>query len=157
MARIIRDAPVCLFCSGPSRFLSKFNKLTVRITLGHTLNKSTPVVLLVCMKSYQRSSSVKPSLRKADAKVVLLSVPTKQISKYFSEYFVNKYNSLNMTTTRDKTKVRPHGSHLYHYARTRGMFITLQRELQRREPPQREPQQQEQQPSQQPACVNDGS
>ena len=33
-----------------------FSKLTVRITLGHTLKKSTPVVLLVCMKSYQRSS-----------------------------------------------------------------------------------------------------
>ncbi|MBO7111182.1 MAG: hypothetical protein J6W18_04465, partial [Bacteroidaceae bacterium] len=68
-------------------------KLTVRITLGHTLMKSTPVVLLVCMKSIQRTSS----LRKADAKVVLLDIPTKQIGKYFSEYFVNKYNSLNMT------------------------------------------------------------
>ena len=62
-----------------------------------------------------------------------------------------------MTTDRHKTKVRPHGSHLYHYAHTRGILIILQRELQRREPPEREPQQREQQPSQQPACVNDGS
>ena len=44
-----------------------------------------------------------PSLRKADAKVQPLRVTTKQKDKYFSEYFVNKYNSLNMTTA-DKNK-----------------------------------------------------
>ncbi|MBO7049420.1 MAG: hypothetical protein J6W42_02255, partial [Bacteroidaceae bacterium] len=35
---------------------------------------------------------VMPSLRKADAKVVLMDGPTKQIGKYFLEYFVNIYN-----------------------------------------------------------------
>ena len=99
------------------------NKLTVRITLGHTLKKSTPVVLLVCMKSYQRSSCLCCSFRKADAKVVLLNIPTKQIGYFFLEFFVNKYNSLNMTTDRHKTKVRPHGSHLYHNAHTRGIVL----------------------------------
>ena len=36
------------------------------------------------------------SFRKADAKVVLLGIPTKQIGKYFLEYFVNKYNLLRI-------------------------------------------------------------
>ena len=99
------------------------NKLTVRITLGHTLKKSTPVVLLVCMKSYQRSFCLCCSFRKADAKVVLPRLPTKQKHNFFPEFFVNKYNSLNMTTDRHKTKVRPHGSHLYHNAHTRGIVL----------------------------------
>ena len=37
------------------------------------------------------------SLRKADAKVVLPDIPTKQIDHFFLEFFVNKYNSLTLT------------------------------------------------------------
>ena len=92
------------FSSGPSRFLIVVRLLTVRITLGHTLKKSTPVVLLVCMKSYQRSSCLCCSFRKADAKVVLLNIPTKQIGHFFPEFFVNKYNSLNLTTIQNRPK-----------------------------------------------------
>ena len=55
MARILFWADRLSFCcSGPSLFAFSF-KLTVRITHGHTPKKSTPVVLLVCMKSTQRS------------------------------------------------------------------------------------------------------
>ena len=38
------------------------------------------------------------SFRKADAKVVLLHIPTKHYEHFFTEFFVNKYNLLNMTT-----------------------------------------------------------
>ena len=38
------------------------------------------------------------SFRKADAKVDVLQLPTKQKRNFFPEFFVNKYNSLNMTT-----------------------------------------------------------
>ena len=43
------------------------------------------------------------SFRKADAKVVLTTLPTKHSWHFFAEFFVNKYNSLNMTTA-DKRK-----------------------------------------------------
>ena len=50
------------------------------------------------------------SFRKADAKVVLLHIPTKQKHNFFPEFFVNKYNSL---TTKE---VRLIGTPLYIYA-----------------------------------------
>jgi len=37
------------------------------------------------------------SFRKADAKVEVLELPTKQKRDFFPEFFVNKYNSLIMT------------------------------------------------------------
>ena len=87
------------------------------------------------------------SFRKADAKVDVLQLPTKQKRNFFPEFFVNKYNSL---TTKE---VQPYGRTSFIYAY---VYITLQRELQQQEPPLQEPQQQEQ-PSLQPAYVNDGS
>ena len=100
------------------------NKLTVRITLGHTLSQKEHARRTTCL--YEIVSKIVLSccsFRKADAKVVLLNIPTKQIGHFFLEFFVNKYNSLNMTTDRHKTKVRPHGSHLYHNAHTRGIVL----------------------------------
>jgi len=94
-------------CSGPSRFLSKF-KIDGSYYPWTYSKKSTPVVLLVCMKSVQRSPYKRASLRKADAKVVLMHFPTKQKHKYFSEYFVNKYNSL------ETKEVRQHGHTSYY-------------------------------------------
>ena len=102
------DVPVCLFLLRSVSF--SFLILTVRITLGHTLKKSTPVVLLVCMKSYQRSFCLCCSFRKADAKVVLPRLPTKQKHNFFPEFFVNKYNSL---TTKEVHLI---GTPLYIYA-----------------------------------------
>ena len=79
---------------------------------------STPVVLLVCMKSYQRSFLSCCSFRKADAKVDVLQLPTKQKRNFFPEFFVNKYNSLNMTTDNKNKRGAALRLHLF-YLRVR--------------------------------------
>lgn len=63
-----------------------------------------------------------PSLRKADAKVVLLYIHTKLLQHFFLEYFVNKYNSL------ETKEVEPNGSTslLIYYAYARAVsFLHL--------------------------------
>ena len=66
------------------------------------------------MKSYQRSFCLCCSFRKADAKVVLPHLPTKQKHNFFPEFFVNKYNSL--TTKEVRLIGTPIGTPLYIYA-----------------------------------------
>ena len=91
------DVPVCLFCSGPSQVsLSKVLKLTVRITLGHTYHKyarrTTCLYEIFSMFVFRRCS-----FRKADAKVEVLTLPTKHYEDFFLRFFVNKYNLLVLT------------------------------------------------------------
>ena len=71
------------------------NYLTVRITLGLTYsifrqNPRTTCLYEICSKIVLSCCS----FRKADAKVMLPQLPTKQKRNFFLGFFVNKYNHL---------------------------------------------------------------
>ena len=70
--------------------------MTVRITLGHTYYKyarrTTCLYEIFSMFVFRRCS-----FRKADAKVEVLGIPTKQFGDFFLRFFVNKYNLLVLT------------------------------------------------------------
>ena len=73
------------------RLYSFFSKLTVRITLGHTYLKH--VRRTTCLYEIVSKIALRCcSFQKADAKVVLLHIPTKHLQHFFLEFFVNKYN-----------------------------------------------------------------
>ena len=84
------------------------------------------------MKSYQRSSCKRASLRKADAKVVLLHIPTKQNGKYFTNIFVNKPNSLGLREDGEPHMQKERGetcqAHLLLYTRIRAEWVILLQE-----------------------------
>ena len=89
--------PVCLFLlRSVSSFLSKFKYIDGSYypwTYSHKEHARRTTCLYEIVSKIVLGCA---SLRKADAKVVLMHIPTKQIGKYFLEYFVNKYNSLKI-------------------------------------------------------------
>ena len=70
--------------------------MTVRITLGHTYYKYARRT--TCLyEIFSMFVFLCCSFRKADAKVEVLGIPTKQFGDFFLRFFVNKYNLLVLT------------------------------------------------------------